>query len=164
MIEGTTSACAENTSPYPQPANHPGNYLRVRGEYDHVSAGEVVLWELPPRARRILTGAQSMTHTIGTTSACAENTVVFVVFSCVFVELPPRARRIRLETTQMKLKDGTTSACAENTAGGTRWGPPYLNYLRVRGEYQSRHRRGRGVAELPPRARRIQCCAQSWCH
>ncbi len=30
------------------------NYLRVRGEY--------------------FTGAQSMTHTMGTTSACAENT------------------------------------------------------------------------------------------
>ena len=53
-LEGTTSACAENTrwlwigSPYR------GNYLRVRGEYQSESIVNANREELPPRARRIL--------------------------------------------------------------------------------------------------------------
>ena len=60
---GTTSACAENTSPPP---------------------GEGRLQqELPPRARRILgpyTGAGKIN---GTTSACAENTVGLSPKNCL---------------------------------------------------------------------------------
>ena len=32
-IQGTTSACAENTHCVNPPSGHQGNYLRVRGEY-----------------------------------------------------------------------------------------------------------------------------------
>ena len=51
---GTTSACAENTGQHPKRANPPGNYLRVRGEYEIERDLEVGFYELPPRARRIL--------------------------------------------------------------------------------------------------------------
>ena len=51
--KGTTSACAENTSP-PTASHAPkGNYLRVRGEYLDDTANTCGDWELPPRARRI---------------------------------------------------------------------------------------------------------------
>ena len=52
-----------------------GNYLRVRGEYFKPSR---LMWseeELPPRARRILFGTVISINSIGTTSACAENTL-----------------------------------------------------------------------------------------
>ena len=50
---GTTSACAENTSP-PQRWRFPHwNYLRVRGEYCMISIMVFSNMELPPRARRI---------------------------------------------------------------------------------------------------------------
>ena len=51
--QGTTSACAENTSASLSGAPPTWNYLRVRGEYGlrRVIAG--CMMELPPRARRI---------------------------------------------------------------------------------------------------------------
>ena len=50
---GTTSACAENTDCGPYGGFHPGNYLRVRGEYGELPPGTLTSLELPPRARRI---------------------------------------------------------------------------------------------------------------
>ena len=115
LQRGTTSACAENTPALVLFGNHAGNYLRVRGEYPMETDGEEIYMELPPRARRIPSSWRIISMMEGTTSACAENTVVFVVFE-VFVqnylrvrgeykcsivtfewllELPPRARRIR---------------------------------------------------------------------
>ena len=51
------------------------NYLRVRGEYalGHISGLSSL--ELPPRARRIQHLTTNDKHDIGTTSACAENTL-----------------------------------------------------------------------------------------
>ena len=72
---GTTSACAENTPHGTQPKWTGRNYLRVRGEYDSTYTHAGVLPELPPRARRILHDESHVTHLIGTTSACAENTI-----------------------------------------------------------------------------------------
>ena len=111
---GTTSACAENTVRCCVQKQAPGNYLRVRGEYEEYAAAERVHPELPPRARRIHAFYLVAVEKLGTTSACAENTGVPSVKSreCrnylrvrgeyhsnhpVFsncVELPPRARRI----------------------------------------------------------------------
>ena len=111
----------------------------------------------------------------GTTSACAENTVVFVVFE-VFVqnylrvrgeykcsivtfewllELPPRARRIRLRPRPTAPGGGTTSACAENTFRNSNANGDHWNYLRVRGEYDRQSLPWVMKTELPPRARRI---------
>ena len=73
-ISGTTSACAENTCPPPGETPPSRNYLRVRGEYDQVAEALQSGQELPPRARRILAGMIGLSGTIGTTSACAENT------------------------------------------------------------------------------------------
>ena len=73
---GTTSACAENTDDHASEACHTRNYLRVRGEY---AAGLLIRFgckELPPRARRIHVPINSETELIGTTSACAENTML----------------------------------------------------------------------------------------
>ena len=74
-IEGTTSACAENT-PGPGHFRYPWrNYLRVRGEYVLQKIILLFCEELPPRARRILVGDTAPGVVWGTTSACAENTL-----------------------------------------------------------------------------------------
>ena len=114
--------------------------------------------------------------TIGTTSACAENTEPRVImlhhlgnylrvrgeyFHIITndgadLELPPRARRIRAIKMYGTGKTGTTSACAENTAGDTSARSNSWNYLRVRGEYVLLSYPLRQRKELPPRARRIR--------
>ncbi len=73
---GTTSACAENTHAHPQKPPTRGNYLRVRGEYTGVFAHHTNLPELPPRARRIQMALATIRNDTGTTSACAENTML----------------------------------------------------------------------------------------
>ena len=72
---GTTSACAENTPRLLRRRYHHGNYLRVRGEYGLDGDVPTVFLELPPRARRILAKDLNVPIVLGTTSACAENTV-----------------------------------------------------------------------------------------
>ena len=73
-IDGTTSACAENTVTVILFCTAYGNYLRVRGEYPPPAWVGEDTEELPPRARRILPAfTNGVTHD-GTTSACAENT------------------------------------------------------------------------------------------
>ena len=57
------------------------NYLRVRGEYDLVEGARRLAWELPPRARRILIGERQVRRYLGTTSACAENTLPALFFA-----------------------------------------------------------------------------------
>ena len=113
-----------------------GNYLRVRGEYTSRMLENLIRWELPPRARRILGFRGCWGQYGGTTSACAENTVfpaqtrpahrnylrvrgeyiINIVTFLSILELPPRARRIRPRGTAVRASVGTTSACAENTA------------------------------------------------
>ena len=132
---GTTSACAENTANRVSSNGIGGNYLRVRGEYREPGLIERHRWELPPRARRILAVPAQRHRTVGTTSACAENTKVKAWLGAFFrnylrvrgeyganlsqytdaMELPPRARRIRWSERQKGNHHGTTSACAENT-------------------------------------------------
>ena len=72
---GTTSACAENTAARERVAGHGGNYLRVRGEYSSPEQPTYTTWELPPRARRIHRSIPLGRRPMGTTSACAENTM-----------------------------------------------------------------------------------------
>ena len=113
--------------------------------------------ELPPRARRIQRNLDHSSYLCGTTSACAENTLLLrqptrrqwnylrvrgeysiaSTWRGSSAELPPRARRIHRRPPTACCETGTTSACAENTwrrrlaLGFNR------NYLRVRGEYCS---------------------------
>ena len=111
------------------------NYLRVRGEYTQNLDIMLATRELPPRARRIRTGLNTLPNMRGTTSACAENTPEKCgVQPCArnylrvrgeylsldpeiafLTELPPRARRIRYFWKGRIVTIGTTSACAENT-------------------------------------------------
>ena len=132
---GTTSACAENTSPDRSVRRHPRNYLRVRGEYTSSKASFSAFVELPPRARRIQPANEHLIEPMGTTSACAENTAHPLDAARLIgnylrvrgeypggpfgggqnMELPPRARRIRQFQQLSSLSLGTTSACAENT-------------------------------------------------
>ena len=72
---GTTSACAENTEHRIGCGRCTWNYLRVRGEYLRLQDMCVGLRELPPRARRIRRVERRHGWEIGTTSACAENTL-----------------------------------------------------------------------------------------
>ena len=145
--------------------------------------GEYSLWlsiikpqtELPPRARRIQVDSRHRTISQGTTSACAENTFKWsrIIkpkrnylrvrgeysamngFMAMTAELPPRARRIHRKLRKALRLPGTTSACAENTPANLCVLSSHRNYLRVRGEYSPSPTIGGGVAELPPRARRI---------
>ena len=131
--------------------------------------------ELPPRARRIPTAEVAGAIASRTTSACAENTFIELaiagyignylrvrgeyqpgkILSNKTVELPPRARRIPTRENLIQQNRGTTSACAENTGGCLVLILHDGNYLRVRGEYRSKHVTRTHVVELPPRARRI---------
>ena len=72
--QGTTSACAENTSGDSNLGKISGNYLRVRGEYCVRLRAVRKQLELPPRARRIRGEFHQVPTGFGTTSACAENT------------------------------------------------------------------------------------------
>ena len=152
---GTTSACAENTGNPAGKKTLSRNYLRVRGEYQADANRHFVTGELPPRARRIPLTPMCLRQQQGTTSACAENTVVDHrprrprgnylrvrgeyrsnhFFHASVVELPPRARRILVYTFSHGLLQGTTSACAENTCSNHILRKSMWNYLRVRGEY-----------------------------
>ena len=172
---GTTSACAENTGQKDTERTPSWNYLRVRGEYCALVVRSFRLQELPPRARRIPHRHGHRLPTSGTTSACAENTRggLFLVVhdwnylrvrgeyrpsnnhSINSMELPPRARRIPGSPFGGGQNYGTTSACAENTSLRFTNLLQKRNYLRVRGEYPRQPWRRPGVAELPPRARRI---------
>ena len=111
---GTTSACAENTPVGERGGRDLWNYLRVRGEYIASSFLQFSTVELPPRARRIRSCHETPLESLGTTSACAENTYNYPARSGVArnylrvrgeypfwcrihqqrPELPPRARRI----------------------------------------------------------------------
>ena len=73
-LNGTTSACAENTGSRTRYAGGHWNYLRVRGEYRCHAFSASSRQELPPRARRIQGGPMKSFSPCGTTSACAENT------------------------------------------------------------------------------------------
>ena len=73
---GTTSACAENTQKPGGKKFLDRNYLRVRGEYPRRMLIARRGAELPPRARRIPDLITELLPPIGTTSACAENTLV----------------------------------------------------------------------------------------
>ena len=73
-LEGTTSACAENTDRPGGWRGHHRNYLRVRGEYNTNAHAYMGMEELPPRARRIPNRGGRYEDFFGTTSACAENT------------------------------------------------------------------------------------------
>ena len=73
-MPGTTSACAENTFNQQISIIRAGNYLRVRGEYSATPELIKRAAELPPRARRIPLRLSKLPATVGTTSACAENT------------------------------------------------------------------------------------------
>ena len=75
LFAGTTSACAENTNRPQRTGRGTRNYLRVRGEYCAPVQWSHLRLELPPRARRILMSLSSRGTVIGTTSACAENTI-----------------------------------------------------------------------------------------
>ena len=132
---GTTSACAENTFPLGFGLPSARNYLRVRGEYKEASVYEMTYVELPPRARRIRPKVMNPWASVGTTSACAENTLrilhpIQTIRNYLRVrgeyrlrtthlyqptELPPRARRIQCGGVHDHGEAGTTSACAENT-------------------------------------------------
>ena len=74
-MDGTTSACAENTRGRAWGPRYPRNYLRVRGEYLRVPGMPMGVLELPPRARRIHPTSGDRRFLDGTTSACAENTL-----------------------------------------------------------------------------------------
>ena len=148
----------------------------MRGEYLSATVPAEAFDELPPRARRILGPGRGRRRTLGTTSACAENTPGAASRSCAIwnylrvrgeyiayakayaskPELPPRARRIPEDILAGVVESGTTSACAENTQYQGTGRARCRNYLRVRGEYSWRGLILMLSVELPPRARRIQ--------
>ena len=159
--QGTTSACAENTSP-PTASHAPkGNYLRVRGEYLDDTANTCGDWELPPRARRIPPFWPGMRGGSGTTSACAENTFTKQLDG-IMIRNYLRVRGEYYIYRNLASGGGTTSACAENTKMPASAPSAPWNYLRVRGEYTSLRRASSRILELPPRARRIRFSSKAF--
>ena len=176
---GTTSACAENTTPRHSQSDSIRNYLRMRGEYVIQNSNKEVILELPPHARRIREHGLVCPVLKGTTSACAENTHTTHATVCRVgnylrmrgeyndrwliqyspVELPPHARRIRDPHQRTARTHGTTSACAENTPLPTVRAAVLWNYLRMRGEYRPPGIMPKHKPELPPHARRIPLMA-----
>ena len=117
-FEGTTSACAENTS-FPRLQQRLcKNYLRVRGEYTWGATESCDQAELPPRARRILLRLKPENDSHWNYLRVRGEYSGVLVGLVVGLELPPRARRILPEKWFDHPDDGTTSACAENTAAG----------------------------------------------
>ena len=132
--------------------------------------------ELPPRTRRIRQETITAGAHLGTTSAHAENTILWHRWTAIqrnylrargeyclstvcryfLGELPPRTRRIHDGLFDRAGGVGTTSAHAENTwSEAITLGDP-RNYLRARGEYCNACVILLFGAELPPRTRRIQ--------
>ena len=101
-VEGTTSACAENTLRADLRMNLIWNYLRVRGEYPTMPWILSSTRELPPRARRIHRKAQITDIAGGTTSACAENTL----FRTLSAWLIRNYLRVRGEYNTMRISVG----------------------------------------------------------
>ena len=134
-LQGTTSACAENTSVVQQNAPSPENYLPACAENTACHGGVVAATRNYLRVR-----GEYLLNNHGVTAVW---------------ELPPRARRIPLSVARHRSPAGTTSACAENTPED--WGKIKAtgNYLRVRGEYVWCGSMFGWGLELPPRARRI---------
>ena len=147
----------------------------MRGEYRKSQVKANNTSELPPRARRIRAFSPNFPSSVGTTSACAENTLLETqpnrarrnylrvrgeyrhprFRETINLELPPRARRIPAVNRFCCSNKGTTSACAENTAYSEVQTAFAGNYLRVRGEYVPIDSTPSNNVELPPRARRI---------
>ena len=172
---GTTSACAENTRRCRHDPALSRNYLRMRGEYPALSLTPTSKQELPPHARRILDTKIDPTNLGGTTSACAENTLLSIshrgrawnylrmrgeypttlAAALKEAELPPHARRIQDAKIAQAEAKGTTSACAENTLTFSWACASRRNYLRMRGEYRKLKYDLTQAMELPPHARRI---------
>ena len=114
-LNGTTSACAENTQQLSITDRIKRNYLRVRGEYiEHLPSGEI-LEELPPRARRIPSTARPIKPWGGNYLRVRGEYPFSGPHPDQSQELPPRARRIHLYSRNQPAHNG--------------------NYLRVRGEY-----------------------------
>ena len=117
LVDGTTSAHAENTPKWLPVRALAGNYLRARGEYFQISISGIMTLELPPRTRRIPHGSTPACVYVRTTSAHAENTGTHrhgrtpngnylrargeyppsPSAASATWELPPRTRRIRGE-------------------------------------------------------------------
>ena len=135
----------------------------MRGEYPPQWPPPPIFVELPPRARRIRGQPLVTPLPAGTTSACAENTLLSPSLIGYHWELPPRARRIRAFLAETVQPFGTTSACAENTIIGVKTHVFEWNYLRVRGEYRKFFAKFKPKRELPPRARRIRTWSACWC-
>ena len=147
----------------------------MRGEYTINRSCCTCGMELPPHARRIRATDTTITMGRGTTSACAENTILIIPrqngkrnylrmrgeykrtnrFTRLRQELPPHARRIPQNVKTITDAVGTTSACAENTQRICRPRRQWRNYLRMRGEYDVPHYMNLTPVELPPHARRI---------
>ena len=153
---------------------------RLRFSHEPLGDAEVV-----PHTRRIPIVLMLVLFITGTTSACAENTLVgfapaprgwnylrvrgeyrpFETAPTSTRELPPHTWRIRGVDFHHHIKNGTTSACAENTPPPHQIGEGFIrNYLRVRGEYLSEAVRVDYRKELPPRARRIPCIKPKHAH
>ena len=152
------------------------NYLRMRGEYICSPHAPPQPPELPPHARRIRRLSRTARRTLGTTSACAENTLFRrpvlrsrwnylrmrgeyanpYMIGIEPQELPPHARRIPPPALCLGTRNRTTSACAENTFELVFDCAHLGNYLRMRGEYGMLRLINPPKGELPPHARRIQ--------
>ena len=134
FVQGTTSACAENTGLDHLANSIDRNYLRVRGEYQ----GHGILpgrWGNYLRVRGEYQGHGILPGRWGNYLRVRGEYPKQCHKERLIRELPPRARRIQISAGDAADLQGTTSACAENTYQRLCRRRRSMNYLRVRGEY-----------------------------
>ena len=131
------------------------NYLRVRGEYPKRQPYGAAPPELPPRARRIHYLVRYSPVKMGTTSACAENTLRFHPFGYPAANyLRMRGEYSRVRRSAVRIRE--LPPHARRIPSGDRHPMATMrNYLRMRGEYTASAIIFKQRVELPPHARRI---------
>ena len=172
-LHGNTPACAGKSASHRPDTPATRKYPRVRGEESSSGSGNLIRWEIPPRARGRGACDASRQQWTGNTPACAgkrsrtarprqrvrkyprvrgeERCPVYG--DDLSAEIPPRARGRESLIFRHLCTYGNTPACAgKSCASGNRL-PTSRKYPRVRGEEQFRRSSREARLEIPPRAR-----------
>ena len=172
-LHGNTPACAGKSASHRPDTPATRKYPRVRGEESSSGSGNLIRWEIPPRARGRGACDASRQQWTGNTPACAgkrsrtarprqrvrkyprvrgeERCPVYG--DDLSAEIPPRARGRESLIFRHLCTYGNTPACAGKSNSAAQVGKPDWKYPRVRGEELVAGERGVPGMEIPPRAR-----------
>ena len=117
LVDGITSACAEQTRPGTWPGRTRSDHLRVCGADLALMSSKATTVGSPPRVRSRPWPVPKQRYGIsrGITSACAEQTGSGGAGTGFGAGSPPRVRSRRVRARPVHRDRGITSACAEQT-------------------------------------------------